>query len=92
VAQTACPKCRALISDDDSTCPACGVSKDHLSAEVATLRSRRPRSSRLSIFRWKRDSVDLLKFLIIALAISLAFRWLLGTYVLGKGFLEGWWQ
>jgi hypothetical protein len=91
VAQKACPKCWAFVPDDKSTCPACGVTKGDLSAEVATLRSRRPLASRLSIFRWKRDSVDLLKFLIIALAISLAFRWLLGTYVLGKDFLEGWW-
>jgi hypothetical protein len=89
--QTSCPKCLALISGNVTKCPVCGVSEATLRAEAAAARSQQAPSSRPSLFRWKRESVELLKFLLIALAVSLAIRWLIGTLFLDKGFLEGWW-
>jgi len=77
VAQTSCPKCLALISADATECPLCGATETSLSAEVAAARTHQLPSARPSIFRWKRESVQLLIIVLISWALLLAVRWLI---------------
>jgi hypothetical protein len=60
-----------------------------MKAEVDSARSSQVPSPRPSIFRWKRESVQLLIMLTIGLALLIAFRWLVWT-VLGGSWDSGW--
>jgi hypothetical protein len=89
MAQTSCPKCFEIMSDDATECSACGATKASLSAEAASARKYQLPSSKPSIFRWKRESILILKALVIGFPLYLAFRWLLWT-VLGGSWDSGW--
>lgn len=67
----------------------CGATEASLRAEAAAARSHPMPSSKHSIFRWKRESVELLIVLSLGLALLLAFRWLVWT-VLGGSWNSGW--
>ena len=89
MAQTSCPKCLALISDDATECSVCGATEASLRLEVAAARSHQVPSSKPSIFRWKRESIQLLIILTLGLALLIAFRGLLWT-ALGGSLDSGW--
>jgi hypothetical protein len=56
---------------------------------MTAARSYQVPSSKPSIFRWKRESVELLVMISVGLALLLAFRWLLWL-VLGGSWDSGW--
>jgi uncharacterized membrane protein YvbJ len=72
---TSCPKCFALTSDDVTECPNCGVTEAQLMVEAGAARLHQAPSSKASIFRWKRESVELLVMILIAWALVVVIRW-----------------
>jgi len=60
-----------------------------MSPEVARVRAHRVPGSKPSIFRWKQESILILKVLLIGFPLYLFFRWLLWT-LLGGSWDSGW--
>ena len=89
MSQTSCPKCLTVIADGAAECPACGATEETLRAEAALAREHQLPAAKPSIFRWKRESVQLLIMLLGGLAIVMLFRWLLWT-ALGGSWDSGW--
>lgn len=89
MAQSSCPRCWAPVSDEAAECPACGATEASLRAEAASARANQLPAAKPSIFRWKRESLLILKVLLIGFPLFLAFRWGLWT-LLGGSWDSGW--
>ena len=89
VAQRSCPKCLVLIPSDAIRCPECGATEASLRREATSASLHQVPSSKSSIFRWKRESLELLVMLAVGLALLIAIRWLVWT-LLGGSWNSGW--
>jgi hypothetical protein len=79
----------SVIPRNTRRCPACGANPDSLSAEAARARAQQAPASKPSLFRWKQESILILKALLIGFPLYLLFRWLLWT-LLGGSWDSGW--
>lgn len=81
MAQTSCPKCLAIIPMNSSQCPECGATEASLTEEAASARANKLPSLKPSVFRWKRESIVILKALAIGFPLYLLFRWFLFSWL-----------